>query len=75
MVILILEVLTTTRARCRKSFFRSFYMQTIAEQAEVHFAYFPQRDQLHKQSQKTKIKVLFQDDIFVARAVAATLTS
>ena len=47
------------RARSSKSFFRPLYMQTIAEEAEVHFVYFTQRDQLHKQWQKTKPKSKF----------------
>ena len=44
--IFIFEVLTTTRARSSKSFTLCLYMKTIrAKQAEVHSAYFVQRDQ------------------------------
>ena len=44
--IFIFEVLTTIRARGRKSLIICIYMKTIrAKQAKVHFAYFVLRDQ------------------------------
>ena len=69
------EVLTTTRARSRKSFTLCLYMKiTRTKQAKVHFAYFAQCDQhgIIAKDLTQSTSSIFLCDVFVAVAVVTS---